>query len=73
MPLRAPKSQQVWIRIASTYPFAFIRVLPMPIDADFTWRETEKQVILTIPLKGSSPKSVDVFGASLPNSVSARP
>ena len=37
----------------------------MPLSAEYTWRETEKQIILTIPLKGSSPKSVDVFGSSV--------
>ena len=35
----------------------------MPLAGEYTWRETEKQLILTIPLKGTSPKSVDVFGA----------
>lgn len=34
----------------------------MPIRAQFTWSETEKVILLNIPLKGTSPKKVDIFG-----------
>lgn len=36
----------------------------MPITGDYTWSETNDKVEVLIPLKGVSPKKVDVFSAS---------
>lgn len=36
----------------------------MPVAGEYTWRESDAHIELTIPLKGVSPKRVDVFAAS---------
>lgn len=36
----------------------------MPVSGEYTWRESDDNIEVTIPLKGASPKSVDVFTAS---------
>ncbi|KAL9187265.1 hypothetical protein ACHAXT_001368 [Thalassiosira profunda] len=45
----------------------------MPVSADYSWSETEDCVELSIPLKGVSPKKVDVFTASTIVKVSFAP
>ncbi|KAL7543692.1 hypothetical protein ACHAXR_013000 [Thalassiosira sp. AJA248-18] len=36
----------------------------MPVSGEFTWEETDGHIKVAIPLKGVSPKKVDVFTAS---------
>ena len=36
----------------------------MPVSGEFTWSETNSDIELCIPLKGVSPKKVDIFTAS---------
>ena len=45
----------------------------MALTGVYTWKESEKFVTLTIPLKGTSPKTVDVFAAELVLKVSYPP
>ncbi len=45
----------------------------MPVTGEFSWREFDDSIELTIPLKGVSPKCVDVFTAPSLLKVSYRP
>ena len=36
----------------------------MPLDADFTWKQTHTTVLLEVPLKGVAAKAVDIYGGS---------
>ena len=36
-------------------------LIVMPVSGIYTWKETEKLVILSIPLKGTSRKDLDVY------------
>jgi len=37
----------------------------MPLDADYTWRQTDDTLAIDVPLKGSSASSVDILATEL--------
>lgn len=37
----------------------------MPLDADYTWKQTHTTVLLEIPLKGTPAKAVDIYATDL--------
>lgn len=43
-----------------------------PLTGQYTWTESAEALQLTVPLKGASPSTVDVFGESARNRASLR-